>query len=247
MRRALIAGFLLLTAATISTVNAAPLWMISAKRPCTGLTAGFARPMADLSSLVGPHWQPAPGPVEGQGLVLLFFASCPGSSYAGKATGAFTAAFVLVPVLQLESAGKQTHAIAVLQAAGKAGSPVTKFFRTHGIPVSAARVSLRVRKADRGKQAGASIRFTRSMLALDAQMLPGTVRYKSANTVAVRATPAGVLFSGPESSVRYAKGTATVHAVGTTWLERYQLGKPLFVTLDTDFVWNFTFAEAPKG
>lgn len=246
MRRNIVLGLLVLATVIWGTANGAEVWAISAQHPCTGLTVGFARPMADLSDLVGPHWQPAPGPVKGQGLVLLFITTCPDSTYAGKSTGAFSSAFVLVPVTELAPAGKQTHAIAVLQAAGPSGSAVMSLFREHGIHIMNARVSLVVHDAGNSKHAEAVIRTARGILTLDADIQPMTQKYKSDNTLAVRVTPAGVLFNGPESSTRYAKGKAEAHATNDTWLQRYQLGKPLFVTLDTDFIWNFDFTDMPQ-
>ncbi|MDE2460138.1 MAG: hypothetical protein KGL98_02730, partial [Gammaproteobacteria bacterium] len=222
-----------------TAANADATWAISAQQPCTGLTAGFARPLADLSDIVGPRWQPAPGPVKGQGLVLLFVTTCPNSIYAGKPTGSFSSAFVLLPVMQLEPAGKQTHAIAVLQAAGPSGTAVMNLFHTHGIHIMNAQVSLAVHDADHAKHAEVVIRTAQGTLTLDADLQPLTQPYKSTNTLAVRVAPAGALFNGPESSVRYAKGEAEAHTVNDTWVQRYQLEKPLFVTLDTDFIWKF--------
>lgn len=184
--------------------------------------------------------------MKGQGLVLLFITSCPDSTYAGKSTGLFSAAFVLVPVMQLEPAGKQTHAIAVLQAAGLSGTAVMNLFHNNGIHIMNAHVSLAVRDAGHAKHAEAVIRTAQGTLTLDADLQPVTQKYKSTNTVAVRVTPAGVLFNGPESSVRYAKGKVEAHAINNTWLQRYQLERPLFVTLDTDFIWNFDFPERPR-
>lgn len=247
MRRTIVLGVLLLTFCAGSTAYGAKLWSISAQHPCTGLTAGFARPLADLSDIVGPHWQPAPGPVQGQGLVLLFITACPNSIYAGKSTGPFSGAFVLVPVTQLEPAGKQTHAIAVLQAAGLSGTAVMNLFHNHGIHIMDAQVSLAVHDADHAKHAEVVIRTAQGTLTLDADLQPVTQPYKSTNTLAVRVAPAGALFNGPESSVRYAKGKANARATGETWLQRYQLGTPLFVTLDTDFIWNFDFTKMPHG
>lgn len=247
MRRVLIFFGVLLATASCATASAAGTWAISAKQPCTGLTAGFARPLADLGDLVGPHWQPSHGPVNDQGLVLLFITSCPNSTYAGKSSGAFSAAFVLVPVTQLEPAGKQTHAIAGLQAAGPSAGAVMNLFRRHGIHVMDAQVSLAIRDAGRSKHAEAVIRTAQGTLTLDADLQPITQAHKSTETVAVRVTPAGVLFKGPESSTRYTKGTVQAQSSGQTWLQRFQLGKPLFVTLDTDFIWNFDFTQMPHG
>lgn len=243
MRRAIVLGILLLTFCVGSAAYSAEVWSISAQHPCIGLTAGFARPLADLSDMVGPHWQPAAGPVQGQGLVLLFITSCPDSTYGGKSTGAFSGAFVLVPVMQLEPAGKQTHAIAVLRAAGLSGTAVMNLFHNHDIHIMNAQVLLAVHDAGNTKHAEAVIRAAHGTLTLDADLQPVTQPYKSTNTVAVRVTPAGALFNGPESSVRYAKGKAEAHAIGNTWLQRYQLEKPLFVTLDSDFIWKFNFTQ----
>ncbi|MGB9429216.1 MAG: hypothetical protein WCC11_04970 [Gammaproteobacteria bacterium] len=253
MHRHIGSGLLLLAAGLwITAASGAETWDIAPQKSCVGLTAGWARPLPELSKLVGPQWKPAPGPVKGQGLVLLFLTACPDSSYAGKATGRFSGAFVLVPVEQNTPAGappaSNTHGIAVLEAAGKPGTPVMKLFRSHDIPISDARVSLDARGNANGKHAKAVIHFAQGTLTLDAEMLPEILPYKSVNTVAVRVTPAGVLFSGPESSTRYAKGEGKLHTSGETWAERYQLeGAPVFVTLDTDFIWNFAFQTAPHS
>jgi hypothetical protein len=247
MRRSVVLAILLLTAAISSATYGAEAWSISAQRPCTGLTVGFAKPLAELNQLVGLHWQAAPGPVKGQGLVLLFVTTCPDSSAAGKSTGAFSGAFVLVPVEQKAQAEKQTHAIAVLRATGRVGTPVMKLFRSHGIPVGDASVSLEINGHSNGERAQAVIHSAQGTLTIDADMLPETRPYKSDNTIAVRVKPAGILFSGPESSTRYAGGKAVAHAVADTWLKRYELGTPLFVTLDTDFLWDFDFSEMPHS
>lgn len=244
MRCTMIFFGLLLVTVVCTGANAAGTWAISPQHPCTGLTAGFARPLSDLAKLVGPHWRPAPGPFKGQGLVLLFVTACPDSAYAGKPTGPFGSAFILVPVKERTPSTSETHAIAVLRAAGRQGSPVMKLFHNHGIPVSNARISLTVHDAAGLTRAETIMDFTQGRLTLDAEMQPKTQAYKSLKTLAVRAEPAGILFSGPESSTRYAHGKATAHASGRTWLERYKLGTPLFVTLDTDFIWSFDFTQA---
>jgi len=245
MRRNIVLGLLLLATAIASNASGAGIWMISARQPCTGMTAGFAKPLAELDKAVGPHWQAAPGPVKGSGLVLVFIAACPNSSFGGKATGKFSSAFVLVPVEQSAPAGAQTHAIAVLQAAGKSRASVMQLFRNHGIPVTDAKVSLVVRGLADGKQAVSIIHTTNGTLTLDAHMEPVTQPMNSTDTTAVRVAPPGMLFNGPESSTRYAKGKAEMRADARSWLQRYQLGTPLFVTVDTDFIWNFQFTEMP--
>lgn len=58
MRRTIVLGVLLLTFCVGSAAYGAEVWSIAAQHPCTGLTAGFARPLADLSDMVGPHWHP---------------------------------------------------------------------------------------------------------------------------------------------------------------------------------------------
>lgn len=245
MRRSMIFFGVLLATVICTSANAAETWAISAQHPCTGLTAGFARPLSDLAKLVGPHWQPAPGPVKGQGLVLLFVTACPDSTYAGKSTGPFSSAFLLVPVEERAPAASETHAIVVLRAAGRQGSSVMKLFHRHGIPVSNARISLTVHDTAGAKRAESVMVFAQGRLTLNAEMQPKTQAYKSLKTLAVRAKPAGVLFSGPESSTRYAHGKATSRTSGRSWLQHYKLGTPLFVTLDTDFIWNFDFTQAP--
>lgn len=238
---------LFLAAGIGGSAYGAQVWSISARQPCTGLTVGFAKPLAELNKSVGPHWQAAPGPVKGSGLVLVFIATCPNSSYNGKTTGAFGSAFVLVPVEQSTTAGAQTHAIAVLQAAGKSGTPVMKLFRSHGIPVTNAQVSLTVHNLADGKQVVSAIRTIRGVLGFDALMESATQPMKSTDTTAVLVSPPAMLFSGPESSTRYAKGKAELHADARAWLAQYHLGAPLFVTLDTDFIWKFAFQRAPRS
>ena len=245
MRRNTVLCVLLLVICLGSAANGAEIWSISTLHPCTGLTAGFARPLAALSRLVGPRWQPAPGPVKGQGLVLLFVTVCPDSRYAGKPTGPFSGAFVLVPVEQKPTAGRETHAIAVLQVAGSAGKPVMKLFGSRDIPTMDARVSLVTSDDANGKHAQAIIHSAHGRLTLDAQFEPVTQSMKSTDTTAVRVSPPGAVFRGPESATRYAKGIAQAHATDKTWLQRYQLGTPLFVTLDTDFIWDFDFTKTP--
>ncbi|MGH8362157.1 MAG: hypothetical protein ACRESQ_02265 [Gammaproteobacteria bacterium] len=236
-----------------TAANADAAWTISAQRPCTGLTAGWAKPLAELNKLVGPNWQAAPGPVKGAGLVLLFIASCPDSSYAGKSTGRFSSAFVLVPVepVVLDASAPMpvnAHWIAVLGVAGISGTPVMNLFQGHGIPVTQARVSLTSRAFAKGKRAAGTIHFRHGTLALGAEWQPVTKPMTSTDTTAVRVSPPGVLFNGPESSTRYAEGKGSNRSTGTTWLTQFALkGDPLFVTLDTDFTWNFAFRPAPHS
>ena len=231
-----------------TAANADAAWTISKQQPCTGLTAGWAKPLAELNKLVGPHWQAAPGPVKGQGLVILFIPVCPDSRYAGKSTGPFSGAFVLVPVRETTPSASQTHAIAVLEVAGNAGISVMKLFQSHGIPVSRARVSLTVHDLAKGKRAESVLHLAHGTLVLDAEMQPITQPMKSTDTTAVRVSPPSVLFNGPESSTRYAKGRGEAHGTGSTWLTQFGLkGNPLFVTLDTSFIWNFAFQPAPHS
>lgn len=245
MRRAIVLCLALLAIALGNAASGAEIWSISPQQACAGLTAGFSKPLADLDKLVGPRWQAAPGLVKQQGLVLLFVTSCPNSQIAGKASGAFSGAFLLVPVTQNAHAKKQTHAIVVVRAAGRPATAVMQVFRDHQIPLSDAQVSLDVSgKSSRHVQA--IIHFAEGTLTLDAQMLPPSAPYKSVNTVALRAQPAGRLFQGPESSTRYSKGKAEVRTTPGTWMQDYGLGQPVFVTLDTDFTWSFNFAGEPQ-
>ena len=231
-----------------TAANADAAWTISGQKPCTGLTAGWAKPLAELDKLVGPHWQAAPGPVKDQGLVILFIPACPDSNYAGKSTEPFSSAFVLVPVRETAPAASQTHAIAVLEVAGKVDTPVMKLFQSHLIPVSNVRVSLTAHDFAKGKHAESVLHFAHGMLVLDAELQPVTQAINSTDTTAVRVSPAGVLFNGPESSTRYAKGRGEAHGTGSTWLTQLGLkGNPLFVTLDTDFIWKFDIQPAPHS
>jgi hypothetical protein len=236
-----------------TAANADSAWTISGQQPCTGLTAGWAKPLGDLNKLVGPQWRAALGPVKGAGLVLVFIASCPESSYAGKATGRFSSAFVLVPVepVVLDASTPMpanAHWIAVLAAAGKPGTPVMRLFHSHGIPVARAQVSLTLHALAKGKHAESALRFSHGTLIVDAEFQPVTKPMTSTDTTAVRVSPAGVLFNGPESSTRYAEGKGYNRSMGTTWLTQFALkGNPLFVTLDTDFTWNFAFRPAPHS
>lgn len=246
MRRVIVLCFLLLATAVANAASGDQSWAISARQPCTGLTAGFTKPLAELNKLVGPRWRAAPGPIKDQGLVLLFVTSCPNPGIAGKPTGAVSSAFVLVPVDQGAHAKKQTHAIAVLQAAGRSGTAVMKLFRTHGIPVNDAHVSLDVRANGDRTHAQAVIHFQKGTLTLTAEMQPDSAPFHSADTLAVGTQPAVDLFSGPENSTRHTKGTIQARATDGTWIQDFELGQPLFVTLDTNFTWDFTFAEPPR-
>lgn len=246
MRRVMVPCLVLLAIGMGSAAHGADTWSISAQQPCTGLTVGFAKPLAELNKLVGPRWQAAAGPVKGQGLALLFVTACPNARIGAKPAGAFSGAFLLVPVEQGARAKKPTHAIAVLRAAGRSDTPTMKLFRSQGIPVSDAHVSLDV-SGGQDRHAEAIIHFTDGTLTLDAEMQPDTVPYKSTDTVAVRTQPAGKLFNGPEASTRYANGKAQVRTTAGTWMQDYGLGQPLFVTLDTDFTWSFTFTAAPQN
>lgn len=244
MRRAIVVCLVLLAIGLGSAAKGAEVWSISAQQPCTGLTAGFAKSLADLDRLVGPQWKAAPGPVKQQGLALLFITSCPNSQITGKFSGAFSGAFLLVPVIQNAHAKKQTHAIVVVRAAGRSATSVMQLFSNHQIPVSDAHVSLDLSGAG-NRHAQAVIHFAEGTLILDAQMLSPSAPYKSVNTVALRAQPAGNLFNGPETSTRYSNGKAEIRATPGTWMQDYRLGQPLFVTLDTDFTWNFAFTADP--
>lgn len=241
----------LLALGTGTAANADAAWAISAQRPCTGVTAGWAKPLTELNKLVGPQWRAALGPVKDAGLVLVFIASCPNSSYGEKATGSFTNAFVLVPVdpVILDASAPMpanAHWIAVLAAAGKPGTPVMRLFHSHGIPVTRAQVSLTLHDLAKGKQAKSVLRFARGTLSVDAEWQPMTKPMNISDTTAVRVSPPGVLFNGPESSSRYAEGKGYNRSTGSTWITHFGLeGNPLFVTLDTDFIWKFTFAAAP--
>lgn len=250
MRYAIVVCGLLLAGGIWSAANAETVWTISKQQPCTGLTAGWARPLAELNKMVGPRWRAAPGPVKDAGLVLVFIASCPNSTYAGKTTGRFNAAFVLVPVepVILDASAPipaNAHWIAVLAAAGKPGTPVMRLFHGHGIPVARAQVALTVHALAKGKHAESLLRFAHGKLAVNAEWQPLTKPMNITDTTAVRVSPPGMLFNGPESSTRYAEGKGDNRSTGTSWLTQFGLkGNPLFVTLDTDFIWNFTFHAA---
>lgn len=253
MHRPAIFGLLLLAIGLGSvSASAAEVWNIVPERSCTGLTAGWTKPLADLNKLLGPRWRPAPGATGGTGTVLVFVTHCPASTIADRKTGPFTAAFVLVPVypLLLDASAPvppNTQWIAVLAAAGGRASPVMKLFQRHGVPITVAHVSLKLHAGGKSPRAEAEIRTMEGTLRLTADMQPASQPFKSALTTAVGVRPPAILFSGPEASTRYGKGTGKSQTAGHTWLSRYGLrGAPAFVAVDTDFRWQFEFTPSAE-
>ena len=54
------------------------------------------------------------------------------------------------------------------------------------------------------------------------------------------------LFTGPESGVRQATGSAEIRSTGTNWLSRLELDEdPTIVALDREFTWEFSFSSEP--
>lgn len=248
MRRFLLIAPLLAVALNAgASAPAAEDWQIPPSAPCAGFTLGWTPPLAGLAKLVGTGSTPAPGPVRGHGLLMLFVTRCPASRIAGHASGPFTLAAIIIPLQRAAAPGvdasRAGHAAAIPVIQAATDSPAARLFARHAFAVQPADVSLRVTDMADGKRATLAIRTAKGDLQAQADF---TRSAKPRNIPMSLLTNAGTtrigVITGPESSQRYETTTARVDGDGENFLTRYGLkGPPAMASLDTDFVWNFRF------
>lgn len=242
-----------LLAVGMHTASAAPpeTWAISNKAACTGLTVSWTPTLANLQLMVGLHWHPAPGPVPGHGILLLFATSCSQSHIGNKPTGAFTIGAVIVPVENPEDThGVQLtngHGWAVItEVFGQESSPVMQLFKRHGFSVTDAKVTLRMHKGAKDFEPTASIVTPDGHMGVHAQVSGQAKRSDIVSALAGKDPAIFSLFTGTESYSRQEQGTAIVTADGATLVSRLGLeAKPTKVMLDLNFIWSFKFSDQP--
>lgn len=230
---------------------AAESWVTTSKAPCKGLTVGWTPTLAALRQVVGPRWQPAPGPVKDHGILLLFATACPGSKIGKTASGTFTMGAVIVPVeTPANTHGIQqsnTHGWAVVpDVLGAAAGPVMQLFKRQGFEVTDAKVTLNIHSTAKGEQARMRFVTRYGQMQIRALISGPAKRFDHVSALAGTGQSAFSVFTGPESAARQAQGMAEVTAHGDTWVSRLHLdSRPKIVTLDRDFVWAFNFSKQP--
>jgi len=226
-------------------------WAISSKVACKGLTVSWTPTLANLQLLVGQHWHPAPGPMPGHGILLLFTTSCSQSHIGNKATGAFTIGVVIVPAENPED----THGIkltnghgwaVIADVLGPESSPVMQLFKHYGFAVTDAKVTLRMHGGAKDIEPSASIVTPEGHMEVHAQVSGPAKRFDIVSALAGNDPAIFSLFTGTESASRQEQGTAMVTAGGETWVSRLGLeAKPTKVMFDQDFIWSFRFSDQP--
>ncbi len=239
--------------AGMQLASASPLetWAISNKAACKGLTVGWTPTIPDLQLMVGQHWHPAPGPVPGHGILLLFATSCPQSHIGNKPTGAFTIGAVIVPVENPED----THSIqltnghgwaVITDVLGAETSPVMQLFKRHGFSVTDAKVKLTMHKGAKDIEPTVSIVTPAGHMGVHTQVTGPAKRFDIISALAGNDPAIFSLFTGAESYSRQEQGTAIVTSGGETLVSRLGLeAKPTKVMLDHDFIWSFQFSDKP--
>jgi len=230
---------------------AAESWVTTSKAPCKGLTVGWTPTLAALRQVVGPRWQPAPGPVKDHGILLLFATSCPGSEIGKTASGAFTLGAVIVPVetpVDIHSIHQSNaHGWAVVpDVLGTTAGPVMQLFKRQGFASTDAKVTLSVHSTAKGEQARMRFVTPHGQMWIRALVSGPAKRFDHVSALAGTGQAVFSVFTGPESASRQAQGTVEVSARGDTWVSRLHLdSRPKIVTLDRDFVWAFNFSKQP--
>jgi hypothetical protein len=231
--------------------SAAPTenWVISSKSACEGLTVSWTPTRANLQLMVGQHWTPAPGPVPGHGVLLLFAVDCPQSHIGNKPTGAFTIGAVIVPVEPPED----THGIkltnghgwaVITDVLGPETSPVMQLFKRHGFAVTDAKVTLRMHKAKEDNEPTVSIVTQAGHMGVHAQVTGPAKRFDIVSALAGNDPTIFSLFTGTEAYSRQEQGVAIVTSGGETLASRLGLdAKPTKVMLDQSFIWTFKFSD----
>ncbi|MDE2091525.1 MAG: hypothetical protein KGJ08_06475 [Gammaproteobacteria bacterium] len=226
-------------------------WVISSKAACQGLTVSWTPTLANLQLLVGERWHPAPGPLPGHGILLLFATSCPQSHIGNKETGPFTIGVLIVPVeTPADTHGvKQTngHGWAVVaDVLGPHANPVVQLFKRHAFAVTDANVRLTMRMGAKDIEPTMSIVTPKGHMEVNAQVSGPAKNFDSVSALAGNDPAILSLFTGQESASRQEQGTAIITSGGDTWVSRLGLNaKPTTVKLDQDFVWSFTFSDQP--
>ncbi|MGH8397205.1 MAG: hypothetical protein ACRETA_03020 [Gammaproteobacteria bacterium] len=248
----ILAACMLVMCAHAADASPAEHWITTSKSPCEGLTIGWTPPLAALQKVIGQRWEPAKGPVNEHGILLLFAASCPLSHIGKHVTGPFTIGAVIIAV----QTPKDTHGVkqtnghgwaVVPEAFGPASGPVMQLFKRHGFAVMDAKVMLDVHKTTKGNQANMSFVTAHGRIEVRAFASEQTKRFDYVSALASTNASVFSLFTGPESALRQAQGTATVTAQGDTLVSQLGLdATPRIVTLDHDFVWDFKFSNQPE-
>ena len=235
----------------VHSASAAPpeTWAISNKAACKGLTVSWTPTLANLQLLVGQRWHPAPSPVPGHGILLLFATSCPQSHIGNKPTGAFTIGAVIVPVENPED----THGIQLTNGHGWAvitdvlgveSNPVMQLFKRHGFAVTDAKVTLRLHRGTKDIEPTVSIVTPAGHMGVHAQVTGPAKRFDIVSALAGNDASIFSLFTGTESYSRQDQGTAIVTSGGKSLVSDLGLeAKPTKVMLDQDFIWSFRFSD----
>lgn len=228
----------------------AEAWTIADNAPCTGLTIGWAVPTDELRQLIGTGLEPAAGPAKGTGLMLLFAATCPGSTIGGQRTGPFVTTHVIIPITPPPFANSEhvTHAvkgwIAIPESFGTTTSPVAALFRRHGFVVQTGDATVEIEPGANGTRGHLVLTTPRGQLEATATFADSARRFESMTGLVGGRADARAFAHGPEHSMRTSGGHASVSVRGTTVLSGlHPIGAPVAV-LDTNFAWSFSFERA---
>lgn len=205
--------------------------------------------LEDLDEVVGPNYDPAPGPLPDRGLFWIFAFDCRSSGVDGLRISPPSGAAALVAIQEPDNTRNVSAPdgwIAVPTWYGTASSPVSEVFEEHGFEHTDAQVGLGSTSTLLGDQ----VRFTIETAngSLEATMtVTGSATERSMEGALVGTDPDTFsVFSGPEEMQRREDGTATVQTQGTTWVERLNLDpSPYGIAYDTNMAWNFTFEHEP--
>lgn len=228
-------------------------WAIAGDAPCTGLTIGWAVPLGELQRMIGPGLEPAKGAAPGTGLLLLFAATCPGSTIGGQPSGSFVTTHVIIPIAPPRFANGERVArdvkgwIAVPETFAAPGSAVAALFRRHGFVVKPGDATVEMEPDPRGARGRLVLATGSGRLEATALFADSARRFESNSGLVGGSATARAFAHGPEHSMRTSGGRATVSARGMTVLTGlHPVGQPV-AALDTTFTWSFRFERAAVG
>lgn len=216
---------------------------------CRAGSIFWTPPLEALDEVVGPNYEPAPGPVPDRGLFWLFVFECQRSSVNGLRISPPSGAAALAAVEEPDDTRNVTAPdgwAAVPTWYGPSSGPVSEVFQRHGFSHTTAQTGLGVASNALSDTVRVTIDSPTGVLEADLTLTGSESRREVEGALVGTDPDRFSVFSGPETMQRTSDGTARVETRGTTWVERLDLDPtPFRVAYDRAMSWDFTFRDEP--
>lgn len=218
---------------------------------CEAASLYWTPSMSALGEVVGPNYEPAPGPgpQPDTGLFWLFAFECGRANVDGLRVSPPSGAAAIVAIQEPDDTRNVSAPdgwAAVPAWYGPSTGAVTEVFDKHGFNVEDGSGAVGTTSNPLADEVRLSIDAPDGTVEASMTVTgPSTTREVEGALVGTNPDLFSV-FHGPERMDRRANGTATVETSGTTWVERLDLDPtPYAIAYDTGMRWNFTFEHEP--